>query len=255
MPRTLGPPDLPPTQDDRPARVRVGLIVLVTDHTTERDFRRLIADPEVATYVNRVPYENPLVAENLRAMQPHLEAAAWRILPGEPLDVLAFSCTSGSAVMGDEAVHATLDRGKPGVPTVTPTSAAGAAFDALGVERVAVLAPYEQGVSETLAAYFGDSLGLTVSTLQYLGFGDDLAIARIAPESLVTLGARLLADDGDAEALFLSCTAARAAETVERLEALTGRPVVTSNQAMIWRAMRLAGESGPIHGLGRLGRL
>ena len=69
------------------------------------------------------------------------------------------------------------------------------------------------------------------------------------------LGARLLADDTGAEALFISCTATRAAEVVERLEALTGRPVITSNQAMIWQTMRAAGETGPIEGLGRLGRL
>lgn len=255
MPRIIGPGDLPLALDDRPARVRIGLLVLETDHTTERDFRRLIADPEVASYVNRVSYRNPLNVENLRAMQPHLREAAAAILPGEPLDALAFSCTSASAHIGDEAVCATIAEGKPDVPVVTPTSAAGAAFRAVGAGRVAVLAPYERAVSEGLAAYFGDSLGVEVTTLQYLGYGDDREIARLSTESVVEAGTHLLADDAGAEALFISCTATRAAETVERLEALTGRPVVTSNQAMIWRALRVAGESGPIRGIGRLGRL
>ncbi|MDZ7747537.1 MAG: hypothetical protein U5K43_00765 [Halofilum sp. (in: g-proteobacteria)] len=255
MPRTIGPSEPRPSRDARPARVRLGLLVLVTDHTTERDFHRLVGDPEVAVYVNRVAYANPLNADNLRAMRPYLRDAAAAILPDEPLDALAFSCTSGSALIGDDAVRATLDEGKPGVPAVTPTAAAGAAFEALGVSRVALLAPYEQAVSETLAAYFADTLGVTISTLQYLDYDDDREIARIPPDAVVDLGTRLLAEDPGAEALFVSCTATRAAETVERLEALTGRPVVTSNQAMIWRALRAAGETGPITGLGRLGRL
>lgn len=255
MPRTLGPHDPRPELDDRPARVRIGLLVLVTDHTTERDFRRLVADPEVAFYVNRVAYANPLNADNLRAMQPHLRAAAAQILPDETLDALAFSCTSGSALIGDVPIRETLAEGKPGVTAVTPTSAAQAAFEALGARRVALLAPYERAVSEALADYFASALGVSITTLQYLDYDDDREIARIRPDAVVDLGTRLLAEDPEAEALFVSCTATRAAETVDRLEALTGRPVVTSNQAMIWRTLRAAGETGPITGLGRLGRL
>ena len=42
----------------------------------------------------------------------------------------------------------------------------------------------------------------------------------------------------EADAYFISCTAVRSAEVIEEIEALVGRPVITSNQAMVWYALR-----------------
>ena len=42
------------TFDERPARWRIGLIVLATDHTAERDFAAMRPSPEVAVYVTRI---------------------------------------------------------------------------------------------------------------------------------------------------------------------------------------------------------
>ncbi len=46
-----------------------------------------------------------------------------------------------------------------------------------------------------------------------------------------------------AEALFVSCTALRAAAAVPAMEAALGRPVVTSNQATAWQCLRLCGDA------------
>ena len=58
--------------------------------------------------------------------------------------------------------------------------------------------------------------------------------------------------DPAADAYFLSCTAIRAAEAVEPLERELGRPVITSNQAALWRTLRDAGIEDCIEGYGRL---
>jgi maleate isomerase len=55
-----------------------------------------------------------------------------------------------------------------------------------------------------------------------------------------------------AEALFLSCTNIHSLPVLELLEARLGKPVVSSNQAVLWYALQLAGESSTIEGLGRL---
>ncbi len=60
------------------------------------------------------------------------------------------------------------------------------------------------------------------------------------------------ADHDEADALFLSCTAMRAAECVSELEEALGKPVLTSNQSMLWRALRQAGYDGRIEGSGKL---
>ena len=59
-----------PSLDDRPMERRVGLIILATDHTTEPDFRRMVACEQTGVYVARIPYANPTTPENLRKMQP-----------------------------------------------------------------------------------------------------------------------------------------------------------------------------------------
>ena len=83
---------------------RVGLIVLATDHTSEPDFQRLVASPRIGVYAARIAYANPTTTENLRRMQPGLTAGAALLLPGEPLDVICYSCTSASVVIGDPAM-------------------------------------------------------------------------------------------------------------------------------------------------------
>lgn len=48
-------------------------------------------------------------------------------------------------------------------------------------------------------------------------------------------------DHGDAEAIFVCCTATKAPGAVDATEAATGPPCVTSDQVSFWHAMRRAG--------------
>lgn len=56
----------------------------------------------------------------------------------------------------------------------------------------------------------------------------------------------------EAEAVFISCGGLRSLEIVDELEQEVGKPVVASNQAMIWNALRLAGINDKIDGYGML---
>ena len=75
-------------------------------------------------------------------------------------------------------------------------------------------------------------------------------IARVPPEAIVSAG-RSITGPG-AEALFISCTGLQGHAAIAALEAATGRPVVTSNQAQVWEALSLIGYARPVHGYGRL---
>ena len=55
-----------------------------------------------------------------------------------------------------------------------------------------------------------------------------------------------------AEALFVSCTALRAAIAVPEMERALGRPVVTSNLATAWNCLRLCGDAAARPEAGRL---
>jgi maleate isomerase len=52
--------------------------------------------------------------------------------------------------------------------------------------------------------------------------------------------------------VFISCTGLRTFPVVARLEERLGKPVVTSNQALAWDCLRLAGVHDRLPGRGRL---
>ncbi|MDX8539784.1 ectoine utilization protein EutA [Mesorhizobium abyssinicae] len=238
-----------PALDARPLEKRVGLIILATDHTSEPDFRRMVASERIGVYVARIPYKNPTTPENLRRMQPELEAAAALILPDEPLDAICYSCTSASVVIGDAEIEAAIQAARPGVAVVTPPMAGVRGLKALGARPISILTPYTVETSRPMAAYFAER-GFEIVSFTCLGFEDDREMARIPPAALVELAGK--ATDAEADALFVSCTALRSALAVAGMEQAIGRPVVTSNQATAWTCLRLCGDAAPRPEFGRL---
>lgn len=238
-----------PGLDDRPLAKRIGLIILATDHTTEVDFQRMVASERIGVYATRIPYANPVTPENLRAMQPSLTSGAALILPDEPLDVVMYSCTSASVVIGDAEVKAAVKAAKPTAAVVTPTAAAVSGLKAFGAKRISVLTPYTLETSRPMADYFQE-LGFDIARFTCLGLTDDREMARISPAEIVAFAKEAAAPDS--EALFISCTAVRAAGVAAEIEAAIGKPVVTSNLATAWACLRLCGEDAARPELGRL---
>ncbi|MBD9641525.1 ectoine utilization protein EutA [Ensifer sp. ENS07] len=238
-----------PKLDERPLDKRIGLIILATDHTTEVDFHRMVASEQIGVYATRIPYANPVTPENLRAMQPSLTSAAALILPDEPLDIVMYSCTSASVVIGDAQVKAAIHAAKPSASVVTPTAAAASGLKAFGAKRISVLTPYTIETSEPMANYFV-SLGFDIARFTCLGLDDDRAMARISPDEIVAFAKQATAPDSDA--LFISCTAVRAAGVAAEIEAVIGKPVVTSNLATAWACLRLCGNETARPDLGQL---
>lgn len=237
---SIGTTSRAPKLDDRPVAKRVGLIILATDHTTEVDFQRMVASERTGVYVTRIPYANPVTPENLMKMQPSLTAAAELILPDEPLDVVMYSCTSASVVIGDARIEAAVQAAKPGVPVVTPTAAAVRGLKALGAKRISVLTPYTVETSRPMAEYF-EGLGFEIDSFTCLGLSDDREMARISHDEIRAFAEEAMAADSDA--LFISCTAVRAAEVVPRVEKALGKPVVSSNLATAWACLRICGDT------------
>lgn len=249
MSRSVALLDERPGFEPRPERWRVGLIVLATDLTSERDFARLCPEEGLAIYVNRISFANPTDEKNLLAMRPSLTEAARLILPGEMLDAIAYSCTAASALLGDGVIRQAIQAAKPETPVITPTTAAFKAFDTLQVRKVSLLTPYTEVVTDILANYF-EASGIEILNAACVGLSDDREIARIPTDSI--LAAASATCHPDAEALFISCTALRAVPVVDQVEDKLGIPVITSNQAMFWQTIRSAGCNTPVSNCGRL---
>jgi len=63
--------------------------------------------------------------------------------------------------------------------------------------------------------------------------------SELSPDEVFDLA--LQADGPQVEVLVLSCTDMRSVEVIDRVEAATGKPVVTSNQAMMFCLMQALG--------------
>ena len=80
---------------------------------------------------------------------------------------------------------------------------------------------------------------------------DDLVASSISPE-VILREATELGRHPSVDGVFISCSSFRAAGIIERLEAATGKPATSSNHAMAWHALRLAGYRDPVPGWGKL---
>jgi maleate isomerase len=233
------------------ARARIGLIVLATDNTIEHEWRRIMTDMEgVALYQSRILNDAQITPETLRAMEPRIASATEVILPGAPFDVIAYGCTSATMAIGEDGVFARIHEARPDVRCTTPITAAFAAFRAFGAKRIGVLTPYRADVNRIVADYI-EARGFEVPVFGSFNEENDMIAARITPES-VRKGVLAVTAKAKLDAVFVSCTSIRLAEAAAAIEREIGIPVTSSNHAMAWHALRLAGVTEPMPQWGRL---
>ena len=235
--------------DESEVRWRIGVIALATDRILERDFALMCPDASLGIYINRIAFANPTTRENLLAMAPRLRETAALLLPGQKLDVIAYGCTSGTALIGHDAVARSIKEAKPDATVATPSHSAMLALKELGARRIGMLAPYVEPVTRAVVNCF-EAENFEVMSPCCLGLEDDDEITRVSPDKIVELAERVC--PADAEAMFLSCTALRSIGVIEKLESRLGIPVLSSNQVMFWRSMRAAGCDFRPDGFGRL---
>ncbi|HET9019580.1 MAG TPA: aspartate/glutamate racemase family protein [Acetobacteraceae bacterium] len=231
-------------------RARIGLVALATDETIEYEWRRMLGLPGVGLFESRIHNARQITPETLRAMEGGIAAGAEVILPGQALDAMAFGCTSATIVLGEETIFTRLRQGRPDLPCTTPPTAALAALARLGTRRVAILTPYRDDVNEAVAAYF-QGRGLEIVAFGSFSEDDDSVVARTDAES-IRAAVLDLGRAAEVEAVFVSCTSLRLAEQAASIEAALGKPVTSSNHAMAWHALRLAGVADARPGFGRL---
>src|SRR5262249_34715957 len=155
-----------------------------------------------------------------------------------PLDVVGYGCTSATVVMGEDAVFRRIRAARPGVSCTSPITAAIAAFNSLGVARIALLTPYRADLMRLVQSYLCAS-GLDVPVAATSDEPDENAVARISEASIYSAAVELGNHD-NVDAVFISCTTLRAAGVVEKIERALNKPVTTSTHALAWHCLRLA---------------
>lgn len=236
--------------------IRIGVLTPHMAVGPEKEFPAM-APGRLVTCVSRVAADGPgsgppTSARGLRALTlaPVLDAAAKSLATGS-LDAVGYASTTSAYAIGSTAEAALLSRLSAllSVPVATTGESAVRALHALGVERVALIgAPwFEAELNELGAAYFVGR-GFDVVSSASAGLQQDPD--RIDPAAVSHWTSRNVPDE--AQAVFIGGNGFRAAGAVERLERALGRPVLTSNQVLLWSILGQVGATFTVTGYGRL---
>ncbi len=237
------------TDDGIGTRATLGLIVLQADETTEYEARRLIPSDGVAVYHSRItmpPEVNPQTLESMEAELPRSAA----MLPDIDFDVIGYCCTSGSTVIGSDGVAMAVRRVHPEAKVTDPMAAVTAACRALRIKRLGFVTPYVADVSAAMRALLERS-GFEIAGFGSFEQGDDRVVARISSASILQ-AIELVDAKSDCDGVFVSCTNLRVAEIAGEAEKRIGKPVISSNLALLWHMLRLAGIEPDRPGFGSL---
>jgi maleate cis-trans isomerase len=230
-------------------RARVGLIIPSVNTYSEPQFNRLAPDG-LGVHVARArvagPWKRPL---------PELKeeiAGAARLLSDCHPDVIVFHCTDTSMTQGPQGEGRILDmvREATGIDAMATSRLVLDALQTLGMKKVVLLTPYKsnKAVIDYLTAASIEVVQDVALKLEAKDFGG------VTPRQWADMARDN--DRPEADGIFLSCTNTRQIEAIADIERELGKPVVNSNQAVLWGCLkRLQSTLAPLKPMPQLGRL
>lgn len=238
-----------------PARGRrIGVLVPYTNTNLEPDLQMMCPAGCTLHFARLGDYDSdaiPGAAQMARLGSADLDEPLRLIAGVRPAAVL-YGCTSATLTLGtahDDRLAARI-RASCGAVALTAAGALAAAIDALRARRIGLASPYVKAVNDRAISFLA---GKGIETVARADIGRALGNhdqGALTPDDVFELAVRAV--QPGVEALVLSCTDMRAAEAVARIEAETGLPVVTSNQAMVLALCRSLGLPRPAGAPGRL---
>jgi maleate isomerase len=232
-----------------PARARIGLIIPSVNTFSEPQFTRL-APEGLGVHVARArvagPWKRPVPE-----MAGEIATAAELLSDCAP-DLIVFHCTDTSMSQGPQGEGKILDivRDAAGIEPVATSRLVLEALQTLGMRKVVLLTPYKS--NKAIIDYLQAS-GVSVTrdvalALEPLKFGD------VTPQQWADLATQN--DTPEADGIFLSCTNTTQIEAIAEIEKMLGKPVVNSNQAVLWGCVRRLREKlSPLQPMPHLGKL
>ncbi|MFA3919958.1 maleate cis-trans isomerase family protein [Ruegeria hyattellae] len=231
-------------------RANLGVIVLETDETLEHEFARIMDRAGVALYHSRIPMVPEIRPDTLARMEQDLPASARLLPPSLRFDAIGFGCTSASTVIGSKNVARAVKTECPDAYVTDPLAAIIAAGRHLGAKRLGFVTPYIPEVSAGMRAKLEEA-GFEIAGFGSFEEGNDRIVARITEASILAAIEHVTAQ-APCDAVVVSCTNLRCLDVIARAEEKTGVSVLSSNQALAWHMLRLAGIGDTSTQFGRL---
>lgn len=169
---------------------------------------------------------------------------------GNYVDVVVFHCTAVSTFAPEMAVGIRERIAKAtGKKCFTTADAVLGALSKLGARRISLLTPYIDEVHRREMDFL-EANGFEVEGGANLGIDTNAQMSQLEPQAILDWAQRNISEAADV--CFLSCTAIKSAPVIAELERRCRKPVVTSNQGMIWHLLRSSGIAASVTGFGML---
>jgi len=229
-------------------KARIGLIIPSSNRLTEPQMRRY-APRGVEIHVTRLRMTGPSHVPLAQLMPRIVEATL--ALADAHCDVIVFHCTASSMEAGLAGERQVLDAMRNATPSQVTTTASAtlAALHTLDIKRIVLISPYVAATHQHEVDFLGEA-SVSVVGGRALGLAGGDQYITVPPAEWLRIAREYTHPDADG--VFLSCTNIHSPEVVEPLERAIGRPVVTSNQAVLWYALRACGQTDNVACLGRL---
>jgi arylmalonate decarboxylase len=216
-------------------KARMGFIVPANNSIIEPELWRVLPR-EGAIYATRTLVTGRLTAERVRLMETHVNRAVEELV-ATGVDVIVFADMVTSFIMesGWNQAKCKEISQRSGVSCLTAWTALSDALGALGIRRIALGTPYPAAI-HALAVPFFNREGFEVVGEATLDIEETSEVPKVSPERLHGLVRSI--PKTDAEGIVLLATDLPTFSEIERIEKETGLPVLSSNQVLLWRALR-----------------
>jgi len=221
------------------SRARIGRINPSPETVGDEEWRQLMPDDVIVVstrmFIERVD------SAGLTTMVTNVERASKELATARP-NVILMAGTAGAFNGGlnfDAELSRRIERAAGGVPGTTTMSAVLAALRALQVGKVAIATSYIPSVDQALTDVLRGS-GIEVPMIKGMNILKSIDMGDVEPEETYRFARGVFAAAPEADAYFISCGNLRSLEAIPKLERDFGKPVITSNQAGLWHALRLA---------------
>lgn len=240
---------------------RIGQIVPSSNTTMETEIPAMLAArqlvrPERFTFHSSRMRMKTVKKEELAAMDAESDRCAIELSDAR-VDVLGYACLVAIMSMGrgyhrvsEERLQSRTTENDGTAPVVTSAGALVNALKVIGAKRIALVAPYMKPLTELVVDYIRNE-GYEVVDWRALEIPDNLEVGRHDPNRLPAIVAQMNTRDVDAVVLS-ACVQMPSLPVVEKVEAMTGKPVITAAIATTYAMLKALDLEAVVPGGGTL---
>ena len=240
---------------------RIGQIVPSSNTTMETEIPAMLLArqqirPERFTFHSSRMRMKKVVKEELAAMDAESDRCAVELSDAR-VDVLGYACLVAIMAMGhgyhrvsEQRLQSHTAANGADAPVITSAGALVDALKVMGAKKIVVVAPYMKPLTELVVDYIRNE-GYEVLDYRALEIPDNLDVGRHDPSRLPEIVTQM--DTSQADAIVLSaCVQMPSLPAIAKVEALTGKPVVTAAVATTYAMLKSLGLEPVVPGAGAL---